>query len=370
MGNDMAMNNYRPLRFLALLFVVVGVTVLAQSNARSFLDIYVIDVEGGEATLFVSPSGESMLVDAGWPGFDGRDADRILAAADDAEVTEIDYLLVTHFHADHMGGALQLADRIPVRHFVDHGSSNNLGTRGQEAFGRYAQLRERGVHLDVTPGDRVPVSGIDVRIIASGGEVISEPIAGAGSPNPECGNFAFHGEEITNRGGDAEDQLSVSAVVGYGQFRTIIMGDLTWNKEYDLMCPSDKVGQVDAYLVSHHGSQTSGSAAFVYPLRPRAAVMNNGPQKGGAVQTFEILSRVSSLEHLWQNHYAVDADRHNSPERFIANLDTGSDGAATGGARPIHMATSHWIKLSAQSDGSFTVTNSRNGHSERYPVRP
>ncbi len=356
------------LRLVALLLVVASGMFSAQSSGLGSLEIYVIDVEGGEATLFVSPTGESMLVDAGWPGYNGRDAARIVAATSDAGVTAIDYLLVTHFHTDHMGGALPLADRLPIHHFVDHGSSPDLGERGQAAFDRYAELRARAEHLHVAPGDPVPIAGLDVRIIASGGQVLSKPLAGAGASNPACENFLFHGEEITSRGGDAEDQLSVSAVVAYGQFRTVIMGDLTWNKEHALMCPTDKVGPVDAYLVSHHGAHTSGSEALVYPLEPRAAIMNNGPRKGGASQTFEILSTVESLEHLWQNHYAVDTGSLNSPDRFIANLDEGSE-SVTAGESAVHVGTAHWIKLSAQADGSFTVTNSRNGLRHDYPVR-
>ncbi len=356
------------LRLSALLLVAAGVALSAQSTGSASLEIYVIDVEGGEATLFVSPTGESMLVDAGWPGYSGRDAARIVAAANEAGVTAIDYLLVTHFHTDHMGGSLPLAERLSIHHFVDHGSSPDLGERGQSAFDRYADLRARAEHLEVEPGDTVPITGLDVRIIASGGQVLPAPLPGAGDPNPACDNFLFHGENITSRGGDAEDQLSVSAVVAYGQFRTIIMGDLTWNKEHALMCPTDKIGSVDAYLVSHHGAHTSGSEALVYPLEPRAAIMNNGPRKGGAGQTFEILSAVESLEHLWQNHYAVDAGELNSPDRFIANLNDGSD-EVTAGEPPVHVGVSHWIKLSALPDGSFTVTNSRNGLSHDYPAR-
>ena len=356
------------LRLVALLLVVASGVFSAQPSGLGSLEIYVIDVEGGEATLFVSPSGESMLVDAGWPGYNGRDAARIVAAAHDAGVTTIDYLLVTHFHTDHMGGSLPLAERIPIRQFVDHGSSPNLGERGQVAFDRYKDLREQAEHLHVEPGDTVPITGLDVQIIAAGGQVLPEPLAGAGASNPACENFLFHGEEITSRGGDAEDQLSVSAVVAHGQFRTVIMGDLTWNKEYALMCPTDKIGSVDAYLVSHHGAHTSGSEALVYPLEPRAAIMNNGPRKGGASQTFEILSTVESLEHLWQNHYAVDAGDLNSPDRFIANLDDGS-GQVTASESAVHVGTAHWIKLSAQADGSFTVTNSRNELRHDYPAR-
>ncbi len=357
---------YRALALL-LCLSVVGAAAVAQGPNQT-LDIYVIDVEGGEATLFVSPSGESMLVDTGWPGFDGRDADRIAAVAQQAGVDQIDYLLVTHFHTDHMGGALQLADRLPIRHFVDSGSGTGLDERFRRGFDTYATLRSGGVHLTVRPGDAVPIGGLDVRIIAAGGAVLSAPLPGAGDPNPACDGFRFHGEEITSRAGDAEDQRSVSAAVSYGEFRTIIMGDLTWNKEYDLMCPDSKVGAVDAYLVSHHGSETSGSGALVHALEPRVAIMNNGPRKGGATQTFQILGTVESLDHLWQNHYSVaGGEQYNMPERFIANLDDGGrSDRGTPDTTPVHMGTAHWIKLSAHSDGRFTVTNSRNGFSRSY----
>ena len=144
----------------------------AQSEPDETLDIYLIDVEGGEATLFVSPAGESLLVDAGWPGLEYRDADRIAAVAREAGVTQIDYLLVTHFHTDHMGGAMQLAERLPIRHFIDHGETVDTGERQRAAFGVYTALRSQGVHRAVAPGDTLPMDGLDVVIMASGGEVL------------------------------------------------------------------------------------------------------------------------------------------------------------------------------------------------------
>ena len=354
-----------------LCLMVVSSSPVAQVRPDASLDIYVIDVEGGEATLFVAPSGESMLVDTGWPGFEGRDADRIASVAMHAGVSQIDYLIVTHFHTDHMGGTLQLAERLPIQHFVDRGSGTGLEGGSLAAFEAYAAVRSDGIHLTARPGDTIPISGLDVQIIAAGGSVLRAPLPGAGTPNPLCDGFEFHGEEITSRAGDAEDNRSVSAFISYGRFRTVIMGDLNWNKEHELMCPNNQVGTVDAYLVSHHGSETSGSEAFVHALQPRVAIMNNGPRKGGAVQTFQILRAASGLEHLWQNHYSVaGGDEHNMPERFIANLDDGgSSEPATPGTRPIHMGLAHSTKLSAQSDGSFTVTNSRNGYSRSYPPR-
>ena len=358
------------IRVTTLSLLCLAVTVwspVAEGQPRNTLDIYVIDVEGGEATLFVAPSGESMLVDTGWPGFDGRDANRIAAVAEQAGVTQIDYLVVTHFHTDHMGGAEQLADRLPVVHFVDHGITIDQGERARAAFEVYSNLRSTGTHRVVRPGDPVPVTGLDVRIIASDGSVLTSPLAGAGDANPFCEGFTFHGTDITSRYGDAEDQRSVSAVIGFGRFRTLIMGDLTWNKEHALMCPENKIGTVDLYLVSHHGSDTSGSEALVRALEPRVAVMNNGPRKGGAVRTFQILQATPSLEQLWQNHYAVaGGDARNMPERFIANLQ---DETPAQDDPAVHMGPAHWIKVSARRDGSFTVTNSRDDFSQSYGPR-
>ncbi len=355
-----------PSLLLGLALALGPAAPAARAQGDDTLAIYVIDVEGGEATLFVAPSGESLLVDTGWPGFDGRDADRIAAAAADAGVTEIDYLIVTHFHTDHMGGAAQLAERLPIRTFVDHGTTVDQGERRRAAFDAYVDLRQGSAHRVVAPGDRLPMDGLDVVILASGGAVLDAPPAGAGEPNPYCEGFAFHGPDITSRYGNAEDDQSVAAAVTFGSFRAVIMGDLNWNQEHPLMCPDNKIGTVDLYLVSHHGSETSGSEALAHAIAPRAAIMNNGPRKGGAPQTFEILGASPTLEHLWQNHYSIPAGDANRPERFIANLE---EGVALEDGRTVHMGTSHWIRAEARRDGSFTVTNSRTGFSHRYGPR-
>ena len=342
----------------------------AQTQSTREFEIYVIDVEGGEATLFVSPSGESLLVDTGWPGFDGRDADRILAAAKDAGITQIDYLVTTHYHADHAGGAAPLAARLPIRHFVDHGS--DIGDDERTQYQSYRTIRGKGPGTEAKPGDTIPVAGVSARVIAAGGAVLRTPLTGQGGSNPFCAGFQPHGPEITSRAADAGDSRSVSLLLTYGNFRTIIMGDLTWNKEFDLMCPVNPLGTVDVYLVSHHGSDTSGSAALVHALQPRVAIMNNGPRKGGAIQTFQILNASPGLGDLWQNHYSVPGgSQHNRPEAFIANLDEGSPLAgAAPGAAPVHMGPAHWIKMTARADGGFTITNSRTGFTKRYPPRP
>jgi beta-lactamase superfamily II metal-dependent hydrolase len=336
--------------------------------ARTF-DTYVIDVEGGEATLFVSPTGESLLVDTGWPGFDGRDADRILAAAKDAGIAQLDHLVVTHYHADHVGGTAQLAARLPIRHFIDRGPNFSEDERSQ--YSAYAPVRDRGRSTEVKPGDSIPIGGLDVRVIAANGSVLRTSVSGQDVPNALCADFKPHGAEITSRAADGGDSRSVSLSLSYGRFRTVIMGDLTWNKEFELMCPRNLLGDVDVYLVSHHGSDTSGAPVLVHALRPRAAIMNNGPRKGGAVQTFEILNRLPASIDLWQNHYSVPGGpQHNRAAMFIANLDEGQPlPGAKPGAAPVHTGAANWIKVAARADGSFAITNSRTGFTKEYPPR-
>jgi beta-lactamase superfamily II metal-dependent hydrolase len=357
--------------FVALL--ALAAPAVAQPRTARTLDIYVIDVDGGEATLFVSPSGESLLVDAGWPGFEGRDADRIAAVARSAGVTQIDYLLVTHFHADHMGGVAQLAERLPIRHFIDHGADAQVGERAAAAFKPYADARAKGDHVEAKPGYVIPISGITAQVIAANGAVLTTPLAGAGQANPLCAGFTLQETVKGQEAARAEDARSVSTFIGFGQFRTAIMGDLGWNLERDLMCPVNRLGMLDLYLVSHHGSETSGSPALVHAIRPRVAVMNNGAAKGGAAQTFQILRQSPGLEDLWQNHYSIVAGaEHNQMEPLIANLEPRSlsvQSASGTPSAPVHLGPAAWTKISASQDGGFTVTNSRSGFSKTYQPR-
>jgi len=364
----------RRLPILFLLLALSWLALAAHARTTKALNIYVIDVEGGEATLFVSPTGESMLVDTGWADFDGRDAGRIVAAAKDAGVKQIDHLVITHFHGDHMGGVKQLSDRMTIRQFIDHGTTVQGGQELTD-FQAYAAIRDKSAHMIAKPGDKIPIAGFDARIIAAGGETLSTPLPGAGKPNPWCADFKFQGgrtleQEKTTRG---EDPMSVSTFITFGKFRTQIMGDLTWNMEYSLMCPNNRIGTVGLYLVSHHGTDTSGSPALVYALHPRAAVMNNSPVKGGSLQTLQILRKSPDFEDLWQNHFSIaGGEEYNSSEQFIANLDQGSIVTQDGhpSAAPVHMGPANWNKISAQSDGTFTITNSRNNFSRTYRPRP
>lgn len=327
----------------AIVVLVAGTALFAQTS--NTLDIYVIDVEGGQATLIVSPARESMLVDAGWPGFDGRDADRIAGAVKRAGLSQIDYLVVTHYHRDHVGGVPELVRRVPVRTFVDHGPTVETGEAPEALYKSYLDARKTGRHLQVKPGDVLPMKGIDVRVVAANGELLSRPLTD-GTANPLCGSFT------PGKPDPGENARSVGTVITHGRFRFLDLGDLTWNKEGDLVCPNNVLGTFDVYLTTHHGTDTSGPPVIVNAVRPRVAVMNNGAKKGGSKSAWRVVRDAPGLEDLWQVHYAVDGGAdHNVSEPFIANMDE---------------TTGHGIRISARSDGSFTVTNERNGHAKQY----
>lgn len=362
---------------------VVAMTFAVASNGQTSktLDIYVADTEGGKATLFRSPTGQTLLIDTGNPG--ARDTDRIVAMLGDAGVTRIDYLISTHYHIDHVGGMPELAKRIPIGHYLDHGPSVEEREQVKGFQDAYAELRAKAKHTIVRPGDRVPITGIDVRIVTAGGHALEKPLPGGGKPNPACAQFQKKEEPSSAD----ENAQSVGSVITYGQFRAIDLGDLLWNKEGELMCPTNPVGTVDLYLVTHHGLAQSGSNALVHGVRPRVAVMQNGTRKGGSVAAYEIMRSSPGLEDIWQLHWSHHGQiEHNPAGVFIANVDDaetiagvltapgqrgGRGGSGQGGGRDAAAHTpAHYIKISAQENGTFTVTNTRNGFSKTYARKP
>ena len=156
----------------------------AQTKPAKTLDIYVTDTEGGKATLFVSPTGETVLIDTGNPG--QRDLDRILAVIKEANVKQIDHLILTHYHVDHIGGLQELAKQIPIKDFIDHGPSVEPREQVQGFQAAYAELYAKAKHTVAKPGDKVLVGGLDWRIVTSAGKAITAPLPGGGKPNPLC----------------------------------------------------------------------------------------------------------------------------------------------------------------------------------------
>jgi competence protein ComEC len=349
------------------------------------LDIYIVDTEGGKAALWVSPSGQSLLIDSGNPG--DRDLDRIMAAINDAGLKQIDFLISTHYHVDHIGGLTELAKRIPIAHFIDHGPSVEPRQQVQGFDTAYAELYGKAKHTVVKPGDKVPIAGLDWRIVTSAGKGLKTPLPGGGKANPACAGVAMKEPAPTDDNGQ-----SVGSVITFGQFRAIDLGDLLWNNELDLVCPSNPVGTVDIYFVTHHGLDASGAPPLVHGVQPRVAIMQNGTRKGAGAQAVATIRSSPGLEDLWQLHWSYNAGiEQNSAGVFIANVDDaatianvltapprggGPGGGAPGGGGPGGRGAgagahtpAYWIKVSAKADGTFTVTNSRNGFSKTYAKR-
>jgi beta-lactamase superfamily II metal-dependent hydrolase len=347
---------------IAFAIAITLVTPAARAQQKKALEVYFIDVEGGQSTLFVSPSGQSLLVDTGWAG--PRDSGRIASVAKLAGVSQIDYLVLTHYHADHAGGVVDLAGLIPIKNFVDHGPSAEETRNVPQNYAAYLTVRGKGNHILVKPGDKIPVPGLDVQVISAAAETIAKPLPGAGAANSLCANFVPK-DEVADPLVGGENKQSVGMVISLGKFRVGDFGDLTWNKEHDLACPDNLIGSLDVYIVSHHGQDISSLPMLVHAEHPRVAIMDNGANKGGAVATFETLKSSPGLEDLWQLHYAVDAKEYNMPEKFIANQGTsGTSASGVPDEGPVN-----YIQLTAQPDGSFTVMNSRNGYKKDYPPK-
>jgi competence protein ComEC len=362
--------------FMLLLLLVPFMFSHAQTRTEKKLDIYVIDVEGGNATLVVSPQGESLLIDTGNTGAAApRDADRIIAATKDAKLQQIDHLVTTHWHGDHFGGMAELAKRIPIREFIDHGA-NAQPAAATDAFLKdtYPQLYGKAKHTVAKPGDKIGLSGLDALVVTSAGETIKTPLPGAGKPNTYCAEFRA-GQN------NAEDPQSVGVHITFGKFRTVHLGDLTMNKEFELMCPNNRLGTVDVLLGLHHGQATSNSEVLVHAIRPRVAIMNNGIRKGGEPVVMKTINSSPGLENLWQLHFSqLSGQEYTVPGMFIANIIDEQSAAmpiapmtppqpgAAVDPPPVHNGTAYWIKVSAEPDGSFSVSNSRNGFTKKYGV--
>jgi beta-lactamase superfamily II metal-dependent hydrolase len=345
---------------IVLRAVVLSIFIIAVAEAAPVpkagkpMQIYFVDVEGGQATLFVTPEGKSLLIDTGWPDFDARDANRIVAAAKDAGVSKIDFLLATHYHTDHAGGLPQLAERIAIGRLFDHGENREHSNGAtEETWQNYLKSADNK-KLERTlakPGGVIPVPGLEAKVVSADGVLIDKPLPGAGQDNAACAATE------QRRADGTENARSVGVLFTFGQLKILDLGDLTWEKERELMCPVNKIGKADIYIVSHHGSAQSGSPALVHAIASRVAIMDNGAKKGGSPPIWDILKKSPGLEDLWQLHFSDEGgEAHNVAAPFIANLSREADAG-------------NYFKLTAWTDGRFEVFNSRTKSTKKYAAR-
>jgi competence protein ComEC len=322
-----------------------------------------IDVEGGAATLYITPEHRSLLIDSGWTADIGAQdpdsAQRIIASARRHGLSKIDSVLITHYHVDHVGGLPELLSQFPVGTILDHGPNREVPPPGappasgpfQPAvlYPKYLEAIRGHEHRTVKAGDTLTIGSLRLTVVTSDGVAIDRTLPGGGETIAECGSM----EPMSEDGGE-ENARSVGVVLQFGRVRIASFGDLTWNMEKQLVCPRNKVGPVDLFFVSNHGTHLNNSPALLHALAPRVAIVGNGAKKGADVETYETVSRSPRLVHLWQLHFAERAgEQHNVPEAFIANPNSTNDTHAS-------------LEVVVGRRGDFTVTNDRTGFLEKY----
>jgi beta-lactamase superfamily II metal-dependent hydrolase len=351
--------------FAALMMTAMPGASAAQNNGN--LNIYWIDVEGGASTLFVSPTGESLLFDTGNPGNGDRDAKRIFAAAQKAGLTRIDHVVISHWHGDHVGGLEALSKMIPLGKFYDHGDGVEAADKARHDS--YVALAGANRKI-LRAGDTIPLGGVQLRVVVSEGPVIANPINGGG-PNPLCANAPQQAPA------PPENIRMVGLSLTYNNFKYASLGDLDWSREMEMACPVNKLGRVNLYTINRHGGlDNSGNPALLGAIKPQVIVLNNGPRKGLGQKVANLkvtnanstpyepnsylrLAKLPGVEGVWQEHLSlIDKDpAHNATPDMIANLEEGPADQGFG----IHAIVGR--------DGKFTITNDRNGFSKTYTAQ-
>jgi beta-lactamase superfamily II metal-dependent hydrolase len=350
-------------------FLAMPAAAVAKDGA---LQMVSIDVEGGGGTLFVTPDGKSLLIDTGNPEIsratgDHPSSERIVAAAHALGLKKIDYLLITHYHGDHIGGFEGLLARIPIDTVIDHGENRETTASTQPGspqidlknpppnstaagYNRYIELIGKRRHIVAKPGDVFHIGGMTVTIVMADAKPIAKPLPGAGEDNPSCAGM----EGMANNGGE-ENARSTASVISYGKARIAAFGDLTWDREKDLFCPVDKVGKVDVYLATHHGTGLSGSPAAVNAMAPVVAIMGNSARKGADATRMKTIQASPRIQGVWQLHTTTVSPDVNVDPAMIANPDTDQS-----------KDKFYALRLRIEKDGKVTVINERNGFNKTY----
>jgi competence protein ComEC len=337
--------------FFSLLLAFVSLSSAFAGRDDGRLDIYWIDVEGGAATLVVTPTGETVLIDTGNPGF--RDSDRIVKVlTGPAKRRRIDHLVITHYHGDHYGGAVSLATLIPIGTVYDNGEFDGMPDHPGRAYFSF-KCEERKV---VQPGQTIPLqkpeegdTPLRFTFLGARKQFIKPPIDVLRNPCLDAREKERDGSDNAN---------SVVMLLEFGPFRFFNAGDLTWNQETRLVCPVNLVGEADVYQVTHHGLDSSNNPLVLRALRPRVAVMNNGVRKGCMPEVFDTLKHTPSLEAIYQVHKNLRPDGavNNVADEYIANLE--------------EQCQANYIHLSVAPDGEeYSVSIPANGHTRTFETK-
>jgi competence protein ComEC len=352
-------------KFLAAALLTTTPALAAPSQD---LKIVSTDVEGAAAVLMRTPDGKSILIDTGWaPGQGGPNAanlptsaDRIAAAAASLGITRIDYLIMTHYHADHLGGLEALLAKFPVGTFIDHGPNREpmradptpqqRANAPEARYPAWVQAWRGHAHVSAKVGQVLNIGALKIQFVASDGDVLDAALPGAGQANPACADVP----PPPRVGGD-ENNRSLGMLMTFGKTRILNLGDLTWGKEIALLCPVNRIGKVDVYFVTGHGMDLSSSPPTA-ALEPRVAIMQNGPLKGGDADVIRTVENYPGLQGFWRTHDTSRYPALNGDADTIANRDGTPDAGNP-------------ISLDITPAGAITVTNARNGFSKTYQAR-